>query len=158
MVVDRQSNSGVPVGSRFNDRFVHQRDDGKRLPPAGSYSLSLSYTRVATGIKIGGRWFNHRCGEVLNSTTGMYQHNATSGVYSFSVARSTTPASSTWTYDELGFFLFGSSMTNSTVELNNVAFVPGRQLSSDGHRAATVCGSRPKKSPQNAVAADKSTG
>ncbi|HEY2761613.1 MAG TPA: PEP-CTERM sorting domain-containing protein, partial [Pirellulales bacterium] len=122
-------NSGVPAGSpiQATGSFT-SATTGNDFTPAGSYSLALTYTRVATGIKIDWSMIQITdAAEVLNAATGRYQHNATAGVYSFSGSSiDTTPASSSWTYDELGFFLFGSSMTNSTIDLNNVnvAFVP----------------------------------
>lgn len=84
--------------------------------PAGIYSLSLTYTREATGLEID--WAMSQ----IDSITG----SATSGVYSFTGSiLDATPASSSWTYDELGFFLFGSNFTGQMVLENvNVAFVP----------------------------------
>ncbi len=157
-------NSGVPVGSPFKrlvrSRVQRQEND---FTPAGSYSLSLSYTRVATGIKIDWSMVQITdAAEVLNSATGMYQHNATSGVYSFSAARSTRrrPRRPGPTTNSV-FFLFGSSMTNSTIELNNinVAFVPepaSWALMATGALLFAVRAQRKRR--KNAVAAESSIG
>ena len=90
--------------------------------PAGEYALTLTYTRVATGLQI--TWSMVQtadAAEVLNPATGEYDHNPTSGVYSYTGSViDTSPASSTYTYDELGFFLIGGAQTNSTIELDDI--------------------------------------
>ncbi len=115
--------SGVQATGSFTTASA-QND----FTPAGVYNLTLSYARVATGLQID--WSMVQIADslfTLNAATGMYEHNPTSGVYSFSGSvLDTTPASSSWTFDELGYFLYGGAMTNATISVDNinVAFVP----------------------------------
>ncbi len=122
-------NTGVLVGAGTQATGTFANGAGTSdITPAGVYNLSLAFTRVAAGLQID--WSMVQIADQsfsLNAATGMYQHNATSGVYSFTGSViDATPASSSWTYDELGYFLYGGAMTNSTIVVDNIniVFVP----------------------------------
>jgi hypothetical protein len=116
-------NSGVQVGasSQATGSFTSATTGTSDPTPAGAYALSLSYTLLSSGgLQI--TWSMIQTGdtaEVLNPTTGLYQHDATSGVYSFT-GSVVDPTPASLTFDQLGVFLYGGAMTNSTIELNDV--------------------------------------
>jgi hypothetical protein len=102
---------------------------GQDQSPAGVYSLTLAYTRVASGLKID--WSMNQVADTL--------HTPTTGVYSFSGSTvDATPASPSWNFNQLGFFLFGGSFTGTIVMNNiNVAFQP-EYLPGDFNRDHTL--------------------
>ena len=102
---------------------------GQDQTPAGVYSLTLAYTRVASGLKID--WSMNQVADT--------SHTPTTGVYSFSGSTvDATPASPSWNFNQLGFFLFGGSFTGTIVMNNiNVAFQP-EYLPGDFNRDHTV--------------------
>ena len=111
-------NSGVLVNNfstQATGSFTSQTTGQDQTPP-GVYNLSLVYTHVTSGLQID--WSMNQVADT--------SHTPTTGVYSFSGSTiDATPASSSWNYDQLGFFLFGGSFTGTIVMNNiNVAFTP----------------------------------
>ena len=131
-------NTGTRLGTAAATGTYANGPGTDDFAPADSYSVSMTLTRVATGIEID--WAMTQLTDaayVLNTSTGLYNHNAVSGSYTMSGSViDTNPASSDWTYDELGYFLYGSTTADRTIEMNdiNVAFtsVPEPALMSLG--------------------------
>ncbi len=102
-------NSAVAVGRVARATGTYDDAAGDQLMPSGRYALSLDYTRVENGL------------QVAFSTVQVDQSNTPTGVYSHvGTVLDTTPASSSWTYNQLGFMLFGSAFTG-TVILDDIA-------------------------------------
>ena len=89
--------------------------------PAGRYKITLDYTRIAEGLKIDWSMISVNAdGNPLRT----YSHLGS--------IIDTSPASSTWTYNQLGFFLLGSSFTGSiTMDDILVAFTDMITLDGD---------------------------
>jgi hypothetical protein len=118
------NNFATQAGGSFTNQTA-----GQDQTPPGVYSLSLAYTRVTGGLKID--WSMNQVADTAHATT--------KGVYSFAGSTiDATPASSSWNYDQLGFFLFGGAYTGTIVMDNlNVAFQP-EFLLGDFNRDRTV--------------------
>ncbi len=97
-------NSAVAVGRVAQATGTYDDAAGDQLMPSGRYSMSLDYTRVENGLQID---FSTVQVDESNAPTGVYSHAGT--------VLDTTPASSSWTYDQLGFMLFGSAFTGTVI-------------------------------------------
>jgi hypothetical protein len=114
-------NSAVLLARAVQATGTYDDAPGDQLMPPGRYALSLDYTRTETGLQID---FSTVQVDASNVPTGVYSH-----IGSFF---DTTPASSSWTYDQLGFQLFGSSFTGSIIVDNvDVSFLDAAPLPGD---------------------------
>jgi hypothetical protein len=77
---------------------------GMQITPAGRYAVSLDYTREETGLAID---FSLTQIDAFGNPTGVYSHLGS--------AFDASPASSTWTYNRLGFGLYGGSFTGTII-------------------------------------------
>lgn len=94
---------------------------GDQWMPAGRYALALDYTRTETGLQID---FSTVQVDASNVPTGVYSHTGS--------VLDTSPASASWTYDQLGFLLYGSSYTGTIiVDDISVAFQDAAVLAGD---------------------------
>lgn len=94
---------------------TYDDESGTQLMPAGRYSLELRYMRVADGLQID--WSTEQIGS--NSLpTGVYSHVGS--------VLDDSPASASWDFNQLGFFLYGGAFTGTiVVDDLAVAFSPG---------------------------------
>jgi hypothetical protein len=105
------------VGERTAATGTFDDAAGTQSTPAGRYAISLEYTRMAGGLEID--WSTVQIGPD-NLPNGAYSHSGS--------ALDPTAASGTWTYDQLGFYLYGSSFTGTIivddVNVQFLQFVP----------------------------------
>lgn len=115
-------NTGTRLGTAAASGTYDDGAGTNAFAPAGSYSLSMTLTRLTGGLQID--WAMTQLTDALyalNPATGLYDHNATPGSYAFAGSViDTNPASSTWTYDQLGFFLFGSTTADRTIVVDDI--------------------------------------
>ena len=97
-------NSAQPMSPVTTATGTFDDDPGAQSMPAGRYSLALDYTRAAGGLRID--WSAVQIG-----TNGL-----PSGVYAhIGSVLDATPASGSWNYNQLGFFLYGGAFIGSIV-------------------------------------------
>jgi hypothetical protein len=77
---------------------------GTQITPAGRYAMSLDYTREQTGLAID---YSLVQIDALGKPTGVYSHAGS--------AFDPTPASSSWTFNQLGLGLYGGSFTGTII-------------------------------------------
>jgi hypothetical protein len=82
---------------------------GTQAAPAGKYQLKLDYTRVEEGLKI--EWSMISL-TVEGTPVRIYSHLGS--------VIDTSPASSAWTYNKLGFFLLGGAFSGA-ITMDNIA-------------------------------------
>jgi hypothetical protein len=97
-------NSSVIVSRSPAAEGTYDDAPGTQNTPAGRYALSFEYTRAETRLQID---FSMVQVDALGNPTGVYSHAGT--------AFDLTPASSSWTYNQLGFGLYGSSYTGTII-------------------------------------------
>jgi len=97
-------NSAPIVGRSTVATGTYDDARGTQSTPAGRYSLSLEYTRQANGVEIA--WSTLQVDAAL-LPTGAYSHSGS--------VLDATPASDDWSYNQLGFFLYGSAFTGTTI-------------------------------------------
>jgi hypothetical protein len=97
-------NSAPIVGRSTQAAGTYDDAAGTQSTPAGRYSVSLEYTRVAGGMQIA--WSTLQI-DAENLPTGVYSHSGS--------VLDATPASSSWNYNQLGFLLYGGSFTGSII-------------------------------------------
>ncbi|MEX2093472.1 MAG: hypothetical protein WD971_12385 [Pirellulales bacterium] len=97
-------NSAPIVGRSTSATGTYDDAASMQSTPAGRYALSLEYTRMAGGMQIA--W----------STVQIDDGKLPSGVYSHGGSvLDATPVSGSWTYNQLGFFLYGGSFTGTII-------------------------------------------
>jgi len=97
-------NSAPIVGRSTQATGTYDDAVGTQSTPAGRYSVSLEYTRTASGLQIA--WSTVQI-DAANLPTGIYSHGGN--------VLDATPASNSWTYNQLGFFLYGGSFTGTFI-------------------------------------------
>lgn len=97
-------NSAPIVGRSTSASGTYDDAAGTQNSPAGRYAVSLDYTRLATGLQVA--WSIVQV-DAADSPTGAYSHVGS--------IVDTTPVSSLWRYNQLGFFLYGGSFTGTIV-------------------------------------------
>ena len=114
-------NTAVAIGTHTAATGTFDDAGGNQIMPAGRYSLSLDYTRAASGLEI--EW----------SMVSVDAAGVPNGVYSHAGgATDTSPASDTWTYNQLGLFLFGGGFSGTIiVDDINVSFTDVPEYAAD---------------------------
>jgi hypothetical protein len=112
-------NSAQPMSPTSAATGTYDDEAGAQSMPAGRYSLELDYTREAGGLRID--WSAVQIGE-SGLPNGVYSHVGS--------VVDATPASSSWNFNQLGFFLYGGSLTGTIIvdDVNvslSAAGVPG---------------------------------
>jgi Trypsin len=97
-------NSAPVVGRSTLATGTYDDAAGTQSTPAGRYEVSLAYTRLADGLSID--WSTAQV-DAANLPTGVYSHGGS--------IFDATPASDDWTYNQLGFFLYGGAYTGTTI-------------------------------------------
>lgn len=97
-------NSAPVVGRSAQATGTYDDGAGMQSTPAGRYAVSLAYTRLADGLAID--WSTVQV-DAANLPTGVYSHGGS--------ILDATPASADWTYNRLGFFLYGGAFTGTII-------------------------------------------
>jgi hypothetical protein len=101
---------------------------GTQSTPAGRYTVSLEYTRVASGLQI--EWSTVEV-DAAGLPTGVYSHTGS--------VLDPTAASSDWTFNKLGFLLYDAAFTGTMiVDDVRVAFTNAALIAGDYDGNGTV--------------------